>query len=72
VRPSADATLLRGQPARARGEIAQDGERYAERGRVGDTRILVREGLRLPDELHLEVDRHGRLHAFWNGQSWIG
>ena len=51
---------------------APDAERYVERGRVEDTRILVRAGLRLPDELHLEVDRRGRLHAFWNGQGWIG
>jgi hypothetical protein len=25
-----------------------------------------------PDELHLELDRHHRLRAFWNGQAWIG
>ncbi|MGL6279170.1 MAG: hypothetical protein ACRC50_06400 [Gaiella sp.] len=29
-------------------------------------------GLRLPEELHLELDRKGRLQAFWNGQGWIG
>jgi hypothetical protein len=29
-------------------------------------------GLRLPDELHLELDRKGRVQAFWNGQGWIG
>jgi hypothetical protein len=29
-------------------------------------------GLRLPEELHLERDRKGRLQAFWNGQGWVG
>jgi len=29
-------------------------------------------GLRSPDELHLELDRRGRLRAYWNGQGWIG
>jgi hypothetical protein len=34
--------------------------------------IFATRGLRLPDELHLELDRRGRLGAFWNGQAWIG
>ena len=29
-------------------------------------------GLRQPEELEFDLDRHGRLEAFWNGQSWIG
>ncbi len=34
--------------------------------------VLTTRALRLPDELHLEVDRRGRLRAYWNGQAWIG
>jgi hypothetical protein len=34
--------------------------------------VFATPGLREPDELHLELDRRGRLAAFWNGQSWIG
>jgi hypothetical protein len=29
-------------------------------------------GLKLPDELHLEVDARNRPRAFWNGQAWVG
>ena len=29
-------------------------------------------GLSRPDEVQLELDRRGRLRAYWNGQSWIG
>jgi len=29
-------------------------------------------GLAEPDEIHVELDRRGRLRAFWNGQAWIG
>jgi hypothetical protein len=29
-------------------------------------------GLVLPDELHFDLDRKGRLNAYWNNQSWIG
>lgn len=29
-------------------------------------------GMKLPDELHLEVDARNRPRAFWNGQGWIG
>ena len=25
-----------------------------------------------PEELHFELDRTGRVHAYWNGQGWIG
>jgi hypothetical protein len=52
--------------------LADDGGAYVERGRIDGTCILVREGLRLPDELHLALDRHGRIEAFWDGQGWIG
>lgn len=37
-----------------------------------DLSVLVAEGLLEPDFLELEVDRRGRLRAYWNGQSWIG
>ena len=52
--------------------LADDGGDYVERGRVGPTRILLRRGLRLPEELHLALDRRGRLQAYWDGQGWIG
>ena len=29
-------------------------------------------GLAEPEELHFEVDRKGRIRAYWNGQGWIG
>ena len=29
-------------------------------------------GLVAPDELHIELDRRGRVCAYWNGQGWIG
>jgi len=29
-------------------------------------------GLIKPDELHLELDRKGRVRAYWNNQAWIG
>ena len=29
-------------------------------------------GLTEPAEIQLELDRRGRLRAFWNGQAWIG
>ena len=29
-------------------------------------------GLIQPDELHVELDRNGRVRAYWNGQGWIG
>jgi hypothetical protein len=35
-------------------------------------RVFATPGLREPSELHLELDRRGRLGAFWNGQAWIG
>ena len=35
-------------------------------------RVYTTLGLVRPDELHLELDRHERLQAYWNGQGWIG
>lgn len=35
-------------------------------------RVYAWPGLVEPDELHLDVDRKGRVRAFWNGQGWIG
>ena len=34
--------------------------------------VFATPGLVEPDELHFEVGRRGKLHAFWNGQAWIG
>lgn len=34
--------------------------------------VFTTPGLREPEELHLELDRRGRLGAYWNGQAWIG
>ena len=35
-------------------------------------RVYASPGLVEPEELHLELDRRGRVHAYWNGQGWIG
>ena len=35
-------------------------------------RVYASVGLVEPDELHFEVDRRGRIRAYWNGQGWIG
>ena len=35
-------------------------------------RVYASAGLVEPDELHFEVDRRGRIRAYWNGQGWIG
>jgi hypothetical protein len=35
-------------------------------------RVFASQGLVEPDELHLELDRRGKLRAYWNGQAWIG
>jgi hypothetical protein len=35
-------------------------------------RAYTAPGLLQPEELHLELDRRGRLRAYWNGQGWIG
>lgn len=34
--------------------------------------VFATPGLIEPQELHLELGRRGRLHAYWNGQAWIG
>ena len=34
--------------------------------------IFATPGLAEPDELHLELERKGRIRAYWNGQAWIG
>ncbi len=39
---------------------------------VDGFRIYATPGLAEPEELHLEVDRKGRVQAYWNGQGWIG
>jgi hypothetical protein len=39
---------------------------------VDGFRVYASRGLAEPEELHLEVDRKGRIQAFWNGQGWIG
>ena len=35
-------------------------------------RLYVVAGFREPDELQLEIGRRGKLHAYWNGQAWVG
>jgi hypothetical protein len=35
-------------------------------------RVYAAPGLVQPEELHLDLDRRDRLHAYWNGQAWIG
>ncbi|HEX6723893.1 MAG TPA: hypothetical protein VF073_01505 [Gaiella sp.] len=35
-------------------------------------RVYASTGLIEPDELHFELDRKGRIQAYWNGQGWIG
>jgi hypothetical protein len=35
-------------------------------------RIYATPGLAEPDELHFELDRRNRIHAYWNNQGWIG
>lgn len=39
---------------------------------VDGFRIYAPPGLVQPDELHFELDRKGRVHAYWNDQAWIG
>jgi hypothetical protein len=34
--------------------------------------VYATAGLAHAEELHLELDRKGRVRAFWNGQGWIG
>jgi hypothetical protein len=38
---------------------------------VDGFQVFALRGLVTPDELHLELDRKGRVQAFWNGQGWI-
>jgi hypothetical protein len=38
----------------------------------GGVSIWATPGLLEPEEIHLELDRRGRVQAFWNGQAWIG
>ena len=33
--------------------------------------LFVTVGMALPDSLHLEVGRRGRIRAFWNGLAWV-
>ena len=34
--------------------------------------VFATPGLIEPDALHLELDRKGRVRAYWNNQAWIG
>ncbi len=38
----------------------------------GAISVWATPGLVEPAEVHLELDRRGRLQAYWNGQAWIG
>ena len=33
--------------------------------------LYVTVGMALPDSLHLEAGRRGRIRAFWNGLAWV-
>jgi hypothetical protein len=35
-------------------------------------RLFAAQGLIEPELLELELDRRGRLRAYWNGQAWVG
>jgi hypothetical protein len=34
--------------------------------------VWTSEGMALPAEIHLDVDKRNRPRAFWNGQAWVG
>lgn len=34
-------------------------------------RVFARPGMRLPRELHLELDRKSRVRAYWDGLVWM-
>ncbi len=34
--------------------------------------VYATPALARPEELHFDVDRRHRLHAYWNNQAWIG
>jgi hypothetical protein len=52
--------------------LSHPGGAFDQRGDASGVRVLTRTGLVEPEVLQLEVDRKGRLHAFWNGQAWVG
>ncbi len=33
--------------------------------------LYVTVGMTLPESLHLEISRFGRISAFWNGLAWV-
>ena len=33
--------------------------------------LFVPVGMMLPESLHVEISRRGRLRAFWNGLAWV-
>lgn len=37
----------------------------------GDIELHVTAGMILPESLHLELGRRGRIRAFWNGLAWV-
>ena len=39
---------------------------------VDGFQVHTTSGLVQPEELHLELDRRGRVRAYWNNQGWIG
>ncbi len=38
---------------------------------VKEIDIFVPPGMMLPDSLHIEIGRRGRIRAFWNGLAWV-
>ena len=33
--------------------------------------LFIPIGMMLPESLHVEISRHGRIRAFWNGLAWV-
>jgi hypothetical protein len=43
--------------------------RQLEAGRID---LFLSDGMTPPGSLHVEIDRRGRVRAFWNGLAWVG
>jgi hypothetical protein len=38
---------------------------------VGGIDLYLTVGMTLPESLHVEISRRGRIRAFWNGLAWV-
>lgn len=38
---------------------------------VEDINVYVTVGMKVPESLHVEVGRRGRIQVFWNGLRWV-